>query len=120
MKLSQKSFAWMAIFSLLATALPAPAHAADFVSSAPAATVARGQREVMVMNFSVPAYSGDTVADADGAVSEDAGVSTVQAGGVLYNISSASRLAYGVGGQTSPTSIWIDRDGSKKYTPNYG
>lgn len=71
------------------------------------------------MDFSVPAYAGDAVVDADGAVTEDLGVPMVQAGAPLYNILPSARLAYGIGGQSDPKSIWIDRDGSKRYTPNF-
>ena len=71
------------------------------------------------MDFSVSAYASDTVVDADGAVTEDLGVPVVQAGAPLYNILPSARLAYGIGGQSDPKSIWIDRDGSKRYTPNF-
>lgn len=70
------------------------------------------------MDFNVPIYNGDTIVDADGAVTEDVGVSTVRTAAPLYTIPASARLAYGIGGQSDPQSIWIDRDGSKKYTPN--
>lgn len=104
------------VFALIS---PAIADAASIPSTAPAATVARGQKEVLVMDFSLPAYAGDTIVDADGSVTEDVGVTLVQAGAPLHNIPSSARLAYGIGGQSNPKSIWIDRDGSKRYTPNF-
>lgn len=104
------------IFALIS---PAIADAAAIPSTAPAATVARDQKEVLVMDFSLPAYAGDTIVDADGSVTEDVGVTLVQAGAPLHNIPSSARLAYGIGGQSDPKSIWIDRDGSRRYTPNF-
>ncbi|MEK7481325.1 MAG: hypothetical protein AAB633_01085 [Patescibacteria group bacterium] len=104
---------------VLALTAPALANAAPIPSTAPTATVARGQKEVLVMDFTLPAYAGDAVVDADGGVTEDVGVPLVQAGAPLHNIPSSARLAYGIGGQSDPKSIWIDRDGSKRYTPNF-
>ncbi len=108
------------IAGLTASLLPTvTVDAAALASAAPAATVARGQKEVVVLDVTLPAYSGDTVVDADGTISEDIGVPSVQAGGSLYPILSSARIAYGVGQQSDPQSVWIDRDGSMRYTPNF-
>ena len=84
---------------LVATPLiPKITYAAAIPSAVPSVTVARGQKAVSVLDFSLPAYTGDAVVDADGSLSYDVGVTRVLPGAFLYTIAPSARLAYGIGG----------------------